>query len=107
MSGCLTVYVRRLKTIRRADNKYDAVIDLTVSGRELKVVIPHLTRNPSNVRLYEELGSIRFELLDSEGKGFATCIISSKVFESGCKELICRGHTWIITEEHIREHCIS
>lgn len=107
MGKDLAVNVKRIRTLKTSDNSYDAIIDIAVGDKELKLIIPHLTKNPLSARAYEELGNIRLELLDHEGRGFATCIISSRVFELECKELVCRGYIWIISDEHIREHCIS
>lgn len=103
----LDIAVKRVRYIKTSDNKYDAIIDMAISGRELKIIIPCLTKPPADVRVYQELNNIKLELVDPSSKGFATCFISSKVVESKCKELICRGQTWIISEEHLREHCIS
>ncbi len=103
----LDITVKKVKSIKTADNKYDAIIDIAISDRELKIIIPCLTKTPADVRVYQELNNIKLELVDPSNTGFATCFISPKIVESKCKELICRGQAWIISEEHLREHCIS
>ncbi|RLG83407.1 MAG: hypothetical protein DRO18_07920 [Thermoprotei archaeon] len=89
------------KVLKTSDRTYDAILDVTYKERTIKLVIPGLVREPKDVKV-EVIANkeIKLELINDEGKGYATCYIPIATLEKGYLELICpKGSGWVISKE--------
>jgi len=104
----INVSIRGFRTLRGVDNRFNVIIDAVINGRGLKIIVSCLTRNPVRINASATNEFIKFEFIDENNRGFATCYVGPKVLQSECKELICSAsHTWIISDEHLKEHCVG
>lgn len=94
------------RVLKTYDNKYDALLSLSVEGRRVYIVISGLTRSPKTVKVSDIGGGmLRLELFDQFDQGFLTCLLERKHLEEEFASIrCCPGSVWIINEETLSRH---
>lgn len=95
--------VRRV--FKTQDNKYDALLSITLGEKRFYMIVSGLARAPKGVKVSEAGNMIRLELLDQFDHGFLTCLLERGHFEREFIGVRCTpGNVWIISEETIARH---
>lgn len=94
------------RVLKTQDNKYDALLSLSIEGRKVYVVISGLARAPKSVKVSDIGGSkLRLELFDQFDQGFLTCLLERKHLEEDFASIsCCPGTIWIINEDTLSRH---
>lgn len=94
------------RVLKTHDNKYDALLSLSIEGKKVFVIISGLARAPRTVKVSDVGGGkLRLELFDQFDQGFLTCLLERKHLEEDFVGIsCCPGTVWIINENTLFRH---
>lgn len=83
------VQVRSLRAHSSSSKGYEASLEIDYKGNVYTIKVSNLCRLPGSAEASIEDGKLVIRLRDSEGEGFATCIVDQGHLERGCLDCRC------------------